>query len=204
MATNEFLKRYLDLGLALASPTQARAEALVKELVKAGEVQSDQARELVAIVIERGRLNGEKLIETVRAEVKHQITSMGLASRSDIERVEQRLLSLFGSAPARTAAPPAAAPKTAAPKTAAPKTAAPKTAAKKTPAKMTPAKKTPARKTAAKKTAARKTAAKKTPARKTVARKTPAPKAPGASVMAPPVAPAVESAVGTIPEVLSP
>jgi polyhydroxyalkanoate synthesis regulator phasin len=174
MATNEFLKRYLDLGLALASPTQARAEALVKELVKAGEVQSDQARELVAIVIERGRLNGEKLIETVRAEVKHQITSMGLASRSDIERVEQRLLSLFGSAPARTAAPPAAAPKTAAPKTAAPKTAAPKTAAK------------------------------KTPARKTVARKTPAPKAPGASVMAPPVAPAVESAVGTIPEVLSP
>ena len=169
MATNDFLKRYLDVGLALASPTQARAEALVKELVKAGEVQSDQARELVAIVIERGRLNGEKLIETVRAEVKHQITSMGLASRSDIERVEQRLSSLFGSAPARTAAPPAAAPKTDAPKT--------------------PAKKTPA---------------KKTPAKKAVARKTPAPKAPPASVMAPPVAPAVESAVGTIPEVLSP
>ena len=179
MATNDFLKRYLDVGLALASPTQARAEALVKELVKAGEVQSDQARELVAIVIERGRLNGEKLIETVRAEVKHQITSMGLASRSDIERVEQRLSSLFGSAPARTAAPPAAAPKT----------DAPKTPAKKTPAKKTPAKKTPA---------------KKTPAKKAVARKTPAPKAPPASVMAPPVAPAVESAVGTIPEVLSP
>jgi polyhydroxyalkanoate synthesis regulator phasin len=194
MATNEFLKRYLDLGLALASPTQARAEALVKELVKAGEVQSDQARELVAIVIERGRLNGEKLIETVRAEVKHQITSMGLASRSDIERVEQRLSSLFGSAPARTAAPPAAAPKT---------------AAKKTPAKKTPAKKAVAKKAVAKKAVARKTPAKKTPARKTpakkaVARKTPARTAPPASVMAPPVAPAVESAVGTIPEVLSP
>ena len=194
MATNEFLKRYLDLGLALASPTQARAEALVKELVKAGEVQSDQARELVAIVIERGRLNGEKLIETVRAEVKHQITSMGLASRSDIERVEQRLSSLFGSAPARTAAPPAAAPKT----------AAKKTPAKKTPAKKAVAKKAVAKKAVARKTPAKKTPAKKTPAKKAVARKTPAPKAPPASVMAPPVAPAVESAVGTIPEVLSP
>ena len=204
MATNDFLKRYLDVGLALASPTQARAEALVKELVKAGEVQSDQARELVAIVIERGRLNGEKLIETVRAEVKHQITSMGLASRSDIERVEQRLSSLFGSAPARTAAPPAAAPKTDAPKTPAKKTPAKKTPAKKTPAKKTPAKKTPAKKAVARKTPAKKTPAKKTPAKKAVARKTPAPKAPPASVMAPPVAPAVESAVGTIPEVLSP
>ena len=204
MATNEFLKRYLDLGLALASPTQARAEALVKELVKAGEVQSDQARELVAIVIERGRLNGEKLIETVRAEVKHQITSMGLASRSDIERVEQRLSSLFGSAPARTAAPPAAAPKADAPKTDAPKTAAKKTPAKKTPAKKAVAKKAVAKKAVARKTPAKKTPARKTPAKKAVARKTPARTAPPASVMAPPVAPAVESAVGTIPEVLSP
>ncbi len=183
MASNDFLKRYLDLGMALAAPTQARAEALVKELVKAGEVQSDQAREIVAVVIERGRLNGEKLIETVRAEVKHQITAMGLASQSDIERVEQRLSSLFGG-PGAPAPPAPPAQTTPAEKTPAKKTSAKKTSAKKTPAKKTPAKKTPA---------------KKTPAKKTPAKKTPAKKKP----MAPVMAPTINDPAPAAPEVLS-
>jgi hypothetical protein len=45
MAQNDIFKKYLDAGLAFTALTQARAEALVKDLVKAGEVQADQARE---------------------------------------------------------------------------------------------------------------------------------------------------------------
>ena len=105
MAQNDVLKRYLDAGIAFTALTQTRAEALVKDLVKAGEVQADQAREAVADLLERSRKNSEKLIETVRTEVRSQITNLGLVSQADLDRIEQRISSLLGTVarPARKA-----------------------------------------------------------------------------------------------------
>ena len=136
MAQNDFLKRYLDAGLAFTALTQARAEALVKDLVKAGEVQADQAREAVADLLERSRKNSEKLIETVRSEVRDQITGLGLVSKADLDKLEARIAGLFGAAtkPAKAAA------KKAAPK-ATKKAPAKKAAAKRPAAKKAPAKK---------------------------------------------------------------
>jgi polyhydroxyalkanoate synthesis regulator phasin len=138
MAQNDFLKRYLDAGLAFTALTQARAEALVKDLVKAGEVQADQAREVVTDLLERSRKNSEKLIETVRTEVRSQITGLGLVSKADLDKLEARVAGLFGAAtkPAKAAA----------------KKATPK-ATKKAPAKKAAAKRPAAKKAAAKKQA---------------------------------------------------
>jgi polyhydroxyalkanoate synthesis regulator phasin len=146
MPQNDVLKRFIDTGLAFTALTQARAEALVKDLVKAGEVQADQAREAVSDLLERSRKNSERLLETVRREVKDQITNLGLVSKADLDRAEERLAKLIGTAtaPVRKAA----------------KTAQKAAPGKKT-AKKTAAKKTPAKKTAAKKTAAKKSAASK-------------------------------------------
>ena len=133
MAQNDVLKRYLDAGIAFTTLNQARAEALVKDLVKAGEVQADQARDTVTDLLERSRKNSEKLLDAVRKEVRNQITSLGLASKSDLDRLEARIASLFGAAPAK------------------------KATAKRAPAKKAPAKK----KAATKKAGARKATATK-------------------------------------------
>lgn len=133
MAQNDVLKRYLDAGLAFTALTQSRAEALVKDLVKAGEVQADQARDAVTELVERSRKNTEKLLDTVRTEVKSQITGLGLVSKADLQKLEARVAGLFGGA--AKAAPAAAK----------------KPAAKKAPAKKAAAKKAPAKKAAAKK-----------------------------------------------------
>ncbi len=135
MAQNDIFKRYIDAGLEFAALTQARAEELVKDLVKAGEVQADQARDAVADLLERSRKNSEKLVETVRSEVRGQITNLGLATQADLDRIEKRLASLLGAATAP----------------------AKKAAARQAPAKQAPAKKAPAKKTAAKKAPAKKT-----------------------------------------------
>jgi len=145
MAQNDLLKRYLDAGLAFTALTQARAEALVKDLVKAGEVQADQAREAVTELLERSRKNSEKLLESVRTEVKAQITNLGLASKADVDRAEARLLGLFGATAPKAPAKTAATKKTA------------KTTVKKTPAKKATARKAPAKKATARTTAAKKT-----------------------------------------------
>ena len=162
MAQNDVLKRYLDAGLAFTALTQARAEALVKELVKAGEVQADQARDSVQDLLERSRKNSERFLDTVRTEVRQQITSLGLATQADLDRIEERIASVIGAAtaPAKQAA----------------------AGAKRAPAKRAPAKKAPAKKAAAKratqKAPAKKAPAKKAPAKKTTATKAPANRAP--------------------------
>ncbi len=157
MAQNDILKRYLDAGLAFTALTQSRAEALVKDLVNAGEVQAEQAREAVTDLVERSRKNTERLIETIRQEVRSQITNLGLADKSDLDKLEARLAGLFGSA---TAPAKAAAKKT----TATAKTAAKRSGAtaKKTAKKATStAKKTPTKKAAGAKRTAKKAPAKK-------------------------------------------
>ena len=148
MAQNDVLKRYIDTGLAFTALTQARAEALVKDLVKAGEVQADQAREAVADLVDRSRRNSEKLLETVRREVKEQITSLGLVSKADLDKAEARISSLLGaaSAPVRKAADSASSAAGRASATAKKATAKKAPVAKKAPAKKAPAKKTTAAK----------------------------------------------------------
>jgi len=146
MPQNDVLKRYIDTGIAFTALTQARAEALVKDLVKVGEVQADQARDAVTDLIDRSRKNSERLLETIRREVKEQITNLGLVSKGDLDKAEERLAKLIGTAtaPVRKAAK-----------------SAKKAAPSRKPAKKAAAKKAPSKKAAAKKTAAKKSAGSK-------------------------------------------
>ena len=91
MAQNPLIKRYLDAGMAFTQMTQARAEAIVKDLVKAGEVQTQRAEELVTALVERSRQNTDRLLDAVRKEVRAQITGLGLATKDDIARLERQI-----------------------------------------------------------------------------------------------------------------
>jgi polyhydroxyalkanoate synthesis regulator phasin len=178
MAENDLFKRLLDAGMTFTALTQARAEDLIRDLVRAGAVQAEQAQASVDELVDRSRRNSERLIDAVRTEIDQQLAKLDLATREDLERLVHRFAdvaaSLFGQvvperavSPARTASPTAGAKKSAAKKTA--KKAAP---AKKTAGKKTTKKAAPAKKTAAKKTTKKAAAAKKTPAKKTAAKKT--------------------------------
>ena len=126
--------------------TRARAEELVQELVKNGEVQRKEAQAKVDDLIERSRKSTEALLSLVHAEVSNQLSSLGIGGLDDLARQVASLLGRGGS-PAK------------------------KTAAKKAPAKKAPAKKAPAKKVAVKKAPAKKAAAKKAPATKAAATK---------------------------------
>jgi polyhydroxyalkanoate synthesis regulator phasin len=159
MAHDDLLKRYIDAGLEFTQLTQSRAEALVRDLVKAGEVQADQAREVVGDLLERSRKSSERLLETVRKEVREQITSLGLATQDDLDRIEERLSSLVGAAtaPAKKAAERAGVTTTKKTASATKKAATKKAPAKKASTKKAAAKKAPAKRTATK-ASAKKTA----------------------------------------------
>src|SRR5437764_1184621 len=122
MPQNDLLRRYLDAGVAFTQMTRSRAEAIVKDLVKAGELQQKQAQKQVDDLVERSRKNTEQLMETIRKEVTAQLASVGIATKDDIARLEAKLEAKIDSAnsgaaatraagaPSTRARPPAASP----------------------------------------------------------------------------------------------
>lgn len=91
MTDSDPLRRYIEAGLALTQLTRARAEALVRDLVKAGDVQRGQAQERVEDLLDRSRRSTEGVMALVRNEVQQQLSSMGFATKQDLENLAERL-----------------------------------------------------------------------------------------------------------------
>ncbi len=172
MSQTDALKRYLEAGMAFTQLTRKRAEQVVKDLVAAGDLQRNQAKEAIDELVERSRKNTDALAEQVRTEVDSQLSNMGLARKADVERLEAELERLKGSGARKPAEPAKAAP-------------AKKASAKKAPAEKAPAEKSgqapvsgglpgaSAREDDDKPTPAKKAPAKKAPAKKASSDKAP-------------------------------
>src|SRR3954454_11611425 len=147
MPQNDVLKRYLDAGVAFTQMTRSQAKSIVKDLVKAGELQQKQSRKQVDELVERSRTNTEQLMQMVRNEITTQLSSLGLATRDDIARLEAKIDAARDGRPTPelvVASPPTAAAEVAA--AAAASTPTPTASVRKSPAKKAPAKKAPAKK----------------------------------------------------------
>jgi polyhydroxyalkanoate synthesis regulator phasin len=144
MAQSDVLKRYLDAGMAFTQMTRSRAEGIVRELVRAGDVRRERTQETVDELIERSRRNTEALLGLVRKEVSAQLSQLGLVTKLDLSKLERRLGLRARAAPAKKRA--AGSPTK--------KTVAKKAAAKKTAAKNDPTKKAAGKKAAGKKSSA--------------------------------------------------
>jgi polyhydroxyalkanoate synthesis regulator phasin len=120
---NEMWKRYLDATMAFRDMTRKRAEEFVSDLVSAGVVQQERAQKAVEELLDRSRKNTADLVALVRAEIKSQVSAMGIATTDDIKRLDARINQL-----ARTSGP---AKKATAKKAATKKRPAAKAAAKK-------------------------------------------------------------------------
>ena len=154
MAQNDLLKRYLDAGIAFTQLTQQKAEEIVRDLVRSGEVNTGDARKRVEELLDRSKQNSEGIVALVRAEVQNQVSKLGLVPKSELDAVKRELADLKSQQP-KTVVKPAAA------KAPAKKASAAKATVKKAPAAKATAKKAPVAKKSAVKKAAKKTAATK-------------------------------------------
>lgn len=114
MARDDLFRRSFEAGTAFLDMTRERAEALVKELVKAGEVKKGKASKLIDEVLERSRRGTEELVQIIRREIGEQVSALGLATKEDLADLERRMAGgaandAPGPAPATPAEPPATA-----------------------------------------------------------------------------------------------
>jgi polyhydroxyalkanoate synthesis regulator phasin len=156
MAENDGVRRYIEAATALTQITRSRAEELVRELIKAGELERHRAQDWVEELVKASRERSEALVATVRGEVRQQLKDSGFTNVDDLAKKVADVLAR-SSAAGRKATHRSAKVK--------------KTGAKKSGAKKTGVKKAGAKKSSAKKSAANKTAARKTPGVKKAAAK---------------------------------
>src|SRR5215218_9259132 len=88
---NDFLKRYVDAGIEFSQLTQKRAESIVRDLVKQGQIRQEQAQDAVQELLERSRKSSQKLASQIRAEVKDQVNSLGLVTKTELRRLERQV-----------------------------------------------------------------------------------------------------------------
>jgi polyhydroxyalkanoate synthesis regulator phasin len=91
MARDDLFRRSFEAGTAFLDMTREKAEALVKDLVKAGEVKKGKASKLIEEVLERSRRGTEELVSLIRREIGEQVAALGLATKDDLARLEARL-----------------------------------------------------------------------------------------------------------------
>lgn len=169
MPENDGLKRYFEAALALTQITRARADELVRDLIRTGEFESTKAQDWVEDLVRHSKQRSEAFVSTVRGEVRQQLSEVGITNVDELARRVAEILDRAETA-ARRATGHARPAKKAGTKKAAAKRAPAKRTAKKAPAKKAAAKTTSVKKAAAKKAPAKKTA-KKAPAKKTAARR---------------------------------
>ncbi|MEJ6721214.1 hypothetical protein, partial [Ilumatobacter sp.] len=76
MATSP-IQKLIDAGMQFSKPTRKQAEKIVQKLVKAGDVQKNEADKAITQLIERGKETTEKVTgkvtEAVQREVAKQV-----------------------------------------------------------------------------------------------------------------------------------
>jgi polyhydroxyalkanoate synthesis regulator phasin len=85
------LKEILYAGLGLVTITREKAEELVSELVKRGELSSEEGKDALNNIANRMQEEKDKLRQRVQDQVENIISSMNLVRRSELDEVRRRL-----------------------------------------------------------------------------------------------------------------
>ena len=101
---NDALNRYIEAAAGLTQLTKSRAQQIVKQLMQQTEMVSGPATDLVDDLVERSRQNREAIAAIVRTETNRAIKAMGLATRSEVERLQRQVSDLRRASSASTSA----------------------------------------------------------------------------------------------------
>lgn len=138
------LRRVSVFTTGVAELTRHRAEQLVKDLVRSGDVRRERASDAVRELLSLARDNRREVLALLRNEVESQMESLGLVRRRDLERLERRITRLEERAASTSARSPAGKTSRSSGTGGSSKGGAARRSSKKTPARKSP-KKTAAR-----------------------------------------------------------
>ncbi|HVR76301.1 MAG TPA: hypothetical protein VMT52_18375 [Planctomycetota bacterium] len=90
----ETLKNALLAGLGAVSLTQEKMHAVVEDLIKRGQLTREQGKHLVDELLRRGQEEGKIISEKVAGEMANVMEKTPLATRRELQRLEERIRAL--------------------------------------------------------------------------------------------------------------
>lgn len=84
------LEKGLLAGLGLLSMTREKAEKVIDELSREGEVQKSEMKQWVDQLSDRGEEERQALRNLIRDEMKKVLDDMGLATKEDIQKLVEK------------------------------------------------------------------------------------------------------------------
>lgn len=87
-------EQYLQALASFTEVTRTRAERLASRLAKQGELQSGQVGRFAEDLVRRTQRNRETMSRLVQREVRRQLSVLGIATRDEVARLQQRVRAL--------------------------------------------------------------------------------------------------------------
>ncbi|MCR4430773.1 MAG: phasin family protein [Tepidanaerobacteraceae bacterium] len=84
-------KELLYAGIGLATLTKEKAEEIVTELIKKGELSKDDGKDALNNLMIRMQEEKDKLKQRIQEQVENAISSMNIVRKSDLDELKKRL-----------------------------------------------------------------------------------------------------------------
>ncbi|MCK4993764.1 MAG: phasin family protein [Candidatus Omnitrophica bacterium] len=85
------LKDFVNLGLGALVMTKEKAEEVVNELVKKGEVGQDEGKELINELIEKGEKSKKEIEDQIEKTVKNVVGKLDISTKKEIEELKSEI-----------------------------------------------------------------------------------------------------------------
>jgi len=95
----ETIKKTLLSGIGMFALAKERAETVIKEWVEKGELSEKEGRELLDEVLKRSEEARKKLESKIENEIRKIMDKMNLATKEEIQQLEQRINELEAKLP---------------------------------------------------------------------------------------------------------
>ncbi len=89
--TKSLTKKVFHFGLGVLAFTREKAEKMVDEFVKKGELGQEEAKKMVDDLVEEGRKERESLEKAINKEVAKVVEKTGLATKDDIKKLAEKI-----------------------------------------------------------------------------------------------------------------
>jgi polyhydroxyalkanoate synthesis regulator phasin len=90
----DMIKKAMLLGLGVISLTKEKAEEVVDDLIKRGEVSKQERLKMVDKLLKEAEKKEEELTGKINEIVQKTITQIGLVSKKDLEALSKRLAAI--------------------------------------------------------------------------------------------------------------
>jgi len=87
----DVIRKAMLLGLGLFSLTKEKAEELVDDLIKRGEVTKEERFKIVDKLLKEAEKQEEELFGKISETVQKVITDLGLPTKKDLDEISKRL-----------------------------------------------------------------------------------------------------------------